>query len=429
MKRLVIGLVFVLFALLFTACEPAEKAGNSAVKEAELSLSDQPMAQWRRDVLNLALSGVSAMPLNPHIKNRSRAQQNLSDVYLELDQPARAYSVAMQIENWQRWMALANLAFYLSENGETAQSRLIAAKVQTALDAADDLHSGRVVASTPNLLIDTLEDRRYQSVLARMAEVDLLNSTAESMDVDAEVYGEVNAFFLRMNMLPSGADHFEQNMEALRVVIEDPNFEIVHLGLLEMAELVGRHYESAKLNAMLELDVFPTLGKNIPVFVRIDVLRVFAEVAIQHNDVSSAEPLLEKINAMVEALKSSPRYYIPEATRLAQIRFDAGKPELARDQLEAMITVYQEKRELIVDMERADLLCHLAETSFYVGNLPAALTFYSQAVAEGQVNPNSRPQADDLNRICCSMALNGIEPTKELWIALKAMKSGLGDPW
>lgn len=429
MKRLVTGSVFVLFVMLFGACEPAGKTDVSASEINEVSFADLPIASWKTDLLDLAFSGVSQMPLHPHIKNRSRAQQKIVDLCLELKQPTLAYSYALKIENWQRWMGLSNLAIYLAEDGQTAASKTVAEIVNAALHAANNLHSGRVVASTPNPLIDTLEDRRYQAVLARMAEFSLLNASNGLIDVDAEKYGEVNASSLAMTILPSGADHVEQNLAALRIVTEDPNFEIVHLGLLEMAGLVDRNYDSVELSALLDKDVFPILGKKIPVFVRIDVLRAFAEAAIRHEDFSGAHPLLEKMDGMIEGLKSSPRYYIPEAARLARVRLDAGESQMAEDQLRLMESVYEEKKGLIVDIERAGLLCHLAETSFYLGHRPQALTFYAQAIAEGQRNPNSRPRADDLNRICCSMVRSGVEPTGELFRAIEQMKSGLGEPW
>jgi tetratricopeptide (TPR) repeat protein len=430
MIRLVAGLVFVLTVALFiTACEPAQKTGGVSTETAVLSLTDQPVEQWRRDLLDLAFSGVSDMPLRPHIKNRSRAQQDIADACLELNQPALAFAYLEQIENWQRWMGFANLAYYLAENGDTEQSKKIAATVKAALQAADDLHSGRVVASTPNPLVDTLEDRRYQSVLSRMADLSILNPISNPDGIDAETYGEVNASSLNLNLLPVGTDHFEGNMAALRVVTEDPNFEIVHVGLLKMAELVDRQYEIADFRAVLDADVQPKLQEKIPVFIRIDVLRKFAGVAVRHGDMDVTDLLLQQIDGMVDKLKSSPRYYIPEAAGTARLRFDAGQPETARSQLEQMRTIYREKESMIVNIERAGLLCDLAETAQYLGETDRALDFYSQAVAAGQINPNSRPQAEDLGRICCSLALNDVKPTEDLLTALNAMKAGLGDPW
>jgi hypothetical protein len=64
-----------------------------------------------------------------------------------------------------------------------------------------------------------------------------------------------------------------------------------------------------------------------------------------------------------------------------------------------------------------------------MGDTAQSLEFYRQAVIQGQVNPNSRPRAEDLTRICCSMALQSVEPTAELWSALNEMKAGLGEPW
>lgn len=425
MKQLEKSLIFVLMAAVVSSCAPEEKNTNAGAVE----VADKPIQTFQTQLLDLAFDGVSAMPLRPHIKNRSRAQLNIVDTCIELGQPTRALSYIEQIANWQRWMGTANLAFYLAENGYIEQSRELIGTVQGVLKTAEDLRAGRIVAAAPNPLIDTLEDWRYQAVLARIAEVRMQNQTMVSVDADEEIYGAVNAAVLMMDMLSGRKESFDGTLTALRGVAEDPNFEIVHLGLLEMAELVETHYDRINLAEFIEENVSPKLNKQMPLLLRTDILRRFAEAALNNGDNATAGSLLDQVEEMAETLKSSPRIYIPEKAKLVQARLRAGRSEQAASGLQAMISVYQEKRDFIVDIERAELLCRIAETAERLGNREQALQFYTQAVAEGQVNPNSRPQAEDLNRICCSMALYGVEPTEALRSALNEMKTGLGEPW
>jgi len=369
------------------------------------------------------------MPLRPHIKNRSRAQLSIVDTCLKLGQPTRAAQYIEQIDNWRRWMGSANLAFYLAEHGYTQQARERVETIQAVLNTAQDIRTGRIVVAAPNPLIDTLEDWRYRAVLSRIEEVRLINGTINSLDADSEKYGDVNASALIIRMLSDNPESFDDTLNTLRLMTQDPNFEIVHLGLIEMAELVGGQYDRVDLPAFLAEQVAPRLNKQMPVFLQLDVLRHFSDAALKNSDPASALPILNQVEELVEPLRSSPRVYIPEQAALVQLLHKAGETARAEAGLQTMISVYEEKRDLIVNIERAALLCQVAETANVLGHREQTVDFYTLAVTEGQANPNSRPQAEDLGRICCSVALQGVDPTEPLWSALKAMKEGLGEPW
>ena len=45
------------------------------------------------------------------------------------------------------------------------------------------------------------------------------------------------------------------------------------------------------------------------------------------------------------------------------------------------------------------------------------------------VNPNSRPRAEDLVAICCSMAKSAVEPDAALMGRIRQVKDALGAPW
>lgn len=425
MKRLATGLVFVLMAAVISSCGPAEtNAGSNGAPVA-----DKPIQEFQQQLLDLAFSGVSEMPLSPHIKNRSRAQLNIVDACLKLGQPNRASEYIERIRNWRRWMGGADLAFYLAENGYAKQALERVEEIQAVLNTAQDIRTGRIVAAAPNPLIDTLEDWRYRAVLSRIEEVRLVSGTIDSLNADSETYGDVNASALLIRMLPDSPETFDDTLNTLRLMTQDPNFEVVHLGLIEMAALVGNSYDRVNLPAFIAENVSPKLNKQMPVFLRLDILRTFADAALENSDPSSALSVLRQVEEWVEPLRSSPRIYIPEQAALVQRLHKAGEMERAEAGLQTMISLYQEKRDLIVNIERATLLCQIAETAEVLGHRTQTVDFYLLAVAEGQVNPNSRPQAEDLGRICCSMALHGVEPTEALWSDLNAMKDGLGEPW
>jgi len=82
-----------------------------------------------------------------------------------------------------------------------------------------------------------------------------------------------------------------------------------------------------------------------------------------------------------------------------------------------------------VDIYRAETLCPLAEAYRTLGDAASALAVYKRAVEEATVNPNSRPRAEDLSAICCSLAKHEVEPDLELWARLTKVHDGLGEPW
>ena len=83
----------------------------------------------------------------------------------------------------------------------------------------------------------------------------------------------------------------------------------------------------------------------------------------------------------------------------------------------------------IVNIWRAETLRPLAEVVFLMGQTERALALYARVLDLGQVNPNSRPRADDLVDTLSSMAALGVEPTPELWERITAVHAGLGAPW
>ena len=133
---------------------------------------------------------------------------------------------------------------------------------------------------------------------------------------------------------------------------------------------------------------------------------------------------------MVDGIKADLRFYIPESCRLVRLRKKMGvADEELNERLNTMLATYNLNRERVVDIERVAPLCSLAEAYAFLGDSAQSLEVYALAIQEGQVNPNSRPRADDLSRICLSMALNQVEPSEAVWASLQQMCAALGEPW
>src|SRR5262245_33770520 len=100
--------------LLFLSSLSLLTAGTAAflVHARTNDLADEPIAPFRGELLDIAFRAASAFPVDPHIKNRSRAQEAVVKTALELGQPQRALVETEQIDNWRRGACYAELAFY-----------------------------------------------------------------------------------------------------------------------------------------------------------------------------------------------------------------------------------------------------------------------------------------------------------------------------
>lgn len=404
MKRMLVP-VSILLALNSAALSRPE--AEKTVKDVVQSISqaeDAPIQAYRLNLLDLAFAGVSEMPLNPHIKNRSRAQMKIVDAALELDQPNRAQRYLEQIENWQRWLGYAHLAAFYMKHQNPDRAAQVLAEPKAMLEMAGKVKSGEIVAVSENPLINTLTDWRYQRVESKVTEVEASMAAAQQESA------------------------MEPAMAALRTAAASQDFEIIHAALLDMVKLVDAHYESVQLPEWADTE-FAAPFQRMPVFLKMDVLVALAETGVRHQDDQNARAIIERLEGLIETASLPLRLHIPEAARVVALRIKCGDTAIANQQMKLLLQQYEEERETIVDIERAALLCRIAELFGLSGDDDQALELYRRAVDEGCINPNARPRADDLGEICCSMALHDVAPSEALMRKLETMKNELGSPW
>jgi len=382
-----------------------------------------------KDLLDLAFAGVSKMPLNPHIKNRSRAQEKAIDVYLELGEDRAAETKIKYIENWRRWMAFANLAHFYAKKGDGVAAEKVRDKVLVALQMVDEIHSGKVLARTPSALIDSLEGWRYKNVRVRLYETDLLLGKKEVEGVLASLHlTEDLSASLAANRAVKNSIKYKDAMIQLSQLADTTNFEVIEYALVGMVRLADVHYQKINPSEWVEKELIIRL-KHTPVFTKINVLEKMVKVALQHNDVGFAKKLCVMMEQYIHAAALPVELRIVEKVRVIRLRLNAGSEANAKKQLDKLCFLYEQNLRSIVDINRAHILCRLAEAAWLAGEKKQALSLYKKAIVAGQINPNSRPRADALNEICCSMARYFVPPTQDLFHQLQEMSAKLGRPW
>ena len=396
-------------------------AGQDAVSERRPSsentsvkidaLMDKPIAAFQRDLLDLAFATATAIPMRPHIKDRSRTQETVVAASLELDQPQRAHSYIEMIDNWRRGAGYADLAFYAAQHGKTNEAQHY---LKLASQSTRD---------------PQVEDWRRDRIRVKIAKAHLwLGQTRQADQFAAGVVESESGKVARVQATLSDNNSFTEQIKALDALIGSGHVDIIKNALDAYAALFDRFYDDAERRLQAEKKIKAGWG-NLPVLFRIKLLLTLSRSALHHADPGQALKLVNEAQAMTDAHQWPPRYGIPIQAQLAGLRSRAGDTQRARTDADAALALFDAVRHQMVDIDRAGTIRPLAETYQSMGDTAAALALYKRVVEEGVQNPNSRPHAEELSATCRSMALHGVEPDAPLWARMRQIRKGLGPPW
>ena len=358
-------------------------------------------------LLETAFGAASAMPLSPHIKNRSRAQEVVVGACLELHQPEQARRYIDEIANWRRGAGYADLALYFARQRAADQAEPL---LKLAADSAEQA-----------------EGWRRDRIVARIAAARIC--LGQPVSVDRLPVGDPEwATVVRTEARLCLDDAFDETMEALRELVATEQFDQVKSALGAYAELYRRFYTDAVRRGQIDARIRASWD-SVPVFVRIELLMELADGALAGGDQAAALLLIDEAGGLMQAARWQPRFLIPLKAKLAELRFRAGDETGAVSEIEAALDLFDANRERITNIYRAETICPIAEAHHAMGNHQAALTLYGRAIEAGMENPNSRPRAEDLAATCCSMAVHGAEPDAALTARIHEIAAALGDPW
>lgn len=407
------------FALLLCACsEHAEGQANhprpARQPDATVTLVDRALAPWQVELLELAFRSASALPRNPHRKDRATAQDTVVTACLELDQPARALRYLEQIDGWQKGACYAELAWHCVQRDSKAPVEPL---LEKALHHAD--HLGE----------DSGQEWRRDRIRAKVARTwILLGKAREAMAlqtglIDSEL-GETAAAKAK----ELDAADFDLQVKALDEVLASQNFDQIR-GVMQMcARLHERFYTDAGRREQMAQRIMTGYPK-LPVLARFEHLLDIAATAARNDDRLETTALVEFGRSLLDRVNLLPEDRLPLLARLAELRGRAGDLEGARKEAEATLALFQQKRTVIDDVFRGRALRLLAEALHSFGCDERARQVYLIVVQEGVHNPNSRPRAEDLTATCLSMAVTGCEPDAGLRQRMTEICAALGHPW
>jgi hypothetical protein len=394
--------------LLLLVSAPVLSTGGCGRPAPSQTAADRPLAAFQTQLLDLAFQAATSIPVDPHIKDRSKAQEAVMNVCLDLDQPQRALAYVEKIDNWRRGLGYANLASYFARH-------------DCADRVADYLNRAERIS-------ETTDDWRRDSIRVRIAQTHTLLGRIRKADRIAANVVDSETGKVAETKAMAAADSFEEQLKALDALIASSNFDIMKNALDACARLFDRFYDNEMQRSLAE-EKIKSSWDTMPIFIRMDLLLKLAGFALDHSDRIRALELLNEAQHYMDNYHWPLEAGIPLMAQLARARYRAGDRDRARSDLDAALALFQAQRTIIVNIDRAAALRPLAETYQSMGDSAAALSVYKKATEEGVENLNSRPRAEDLSANCRSMALHALEPDAELWTRIRHIFDGLGQPW
>ena len=401
------------------AAHPAEALAPAVQRDAWGGLDD---SQAR--LLEIGYRAVSSMPLEPHVKNRSRGQESIVLACFELDAPELALGYAEGIENWRRGAAYADHALHLALNGGDP------VRVQASLARAEE------IAAWP--LSEFRQAWRRERILSKIGQVRVvLREQAEEAEDGPVGLKVVNEETARVRVAEAMAVVDEDQREALLTDLEtrlaNGHGDVAPMTTFASALMVlhGRAYGDDTGRQRIEGSIQGSLP-NMPRSLGIQLLAELASNCVENDDFDSALVFLDEAQGMLDEVSWAPEDRIKLQASLAAERARAGDLERALEQTKGALARFARDRNEIVDIWRADALVPVAEAYLAIGGTEGerlAVSVYQRALRESLTNQNPWPRSEDLAGICISLAKNGVEPDERFWRQLVQALESIQGAW
>lgn len=395
---------------------PSTPAGAVTVQaNPAAQLSDAPLSAVRAELLRLAFEAASAMPVDPHIKSRSKSQELAVTTCVELKQAKTAFAFSERIENWRRGAAFAELALHCVRNGGEA----------AVTDKLIDLAYAESEAPAEEIGQDWRRDR----IRSKIAQALMLRGEVETAAIfkagleDAEA-GKLAAF--EAGLMPD--ERFDGFLSVLEHGVAAGNFDMTIYAMTAVREMYRRFYSDAERRAVLERKLEVLWAKS-PLAQRVETLVSFAQTAADNGDRENGVALLGRASTMVDGAQWAPQQFSEAMGAMARCQKSLGQVEAARASLRRAEAKFAAERESIWNFERAAVLRPIASAQAAIGDSDAALATFRRAFDDGAENPNGRPRAEDFTATCCALAQSGLEPGDELMKRVREIRAGLKAPW
>ena len=190
------------FLLILSFCGDVSLAKDDCSVEENSSTTcnevDKSLKAFQNELLDLAFKTATAMPMNPHIKDRSKAQEGVVSICLKLDQLKRAVAYIEQIQNWHRQSCYVDLAEYWAQHKNPEAMKYYISRAELVDASAEDWQKDTIknrislIASQVEEISETFEQKTSQ------LDITISKGEFESVKNSLEIYTQLfNRFFWR----------------------------------------------------------------------------------------------------------------------------------------------------------------------------------------------------------------------------------------
>lgn len=389
-------------------------APAAAVPVEARSAAHSNLPAWSAALYDAAIGAAARMPLDPHIKNRSKVQEELASGLLQLGEIDRARSVAQSIANWRKGCVLADCAYECVVQGRDADADALLAQAIKVLGQQSD---------------EEVQVWQKARIRAKIARAMLRQGKFEAADpylLDLEPAEAKLIADERARTAP--LEDFEGQVGSLEPALSGTNFDVIKAAM-ETATLVyekwyERREERERVEALLRAN-----WDKLPRDLRLAAILRMSESALRRGDKAVSSKLLDETRLLVSALRWQPEHKLPIEAKIAELLHRGGEVDRAAQVVAEALAYYDAERAKIVNIERAGALRPMAEALARTDRKSEALVLYKRVVEEGMENPNSRPRLDDLAATVVSMVANGLEPDATLAARIAEIGAKLDHPW
>lgn len=381
-------------------------AGAESKPEVPHLLKDQPVKAYRLELIDLAWKAATSYPLDPHIKNRGRAEELVVNGALGIQQPHLAWGYAKKVVNWRKGASHAEIAHYLLEQNDTEHVEYF---LRQALLFSKDSKQGW----------------RQQRVKARVASARVLMGNREGAAglLSEEDFAGQSEQIAAQAAVADEAE-FDQLVAALDSMVAAQGYNEILAAMHGYADMYGHYYKQAERRALLKTRL-QAAWKDMPGLLRFQVMCKLIDAAMDQDDLQTATALVEETDSIRQSFSWPIDYDLKFRSDIARYRFAIGQGDMARKLLDESIDLSAKKVEGLENFYRAGAVRPLAEAYAALGDEQRALEIYTRVVELGAVNPNMRPRVRDITATCVSMAVHDIKPDAKLFNRIRGIVGGL----
>ncbi|MBN1830783.1 MAG: hypothetical protein JW896_01590 [Deltaproteobacteria bacterium] len=357
----------------------------------------------------------SAIPVTPHLVDRSHSQYLILEAYLDRDMPDQAAEHASRIADWRECLSYADLAVYFAQKKHDKK-------------VSDYSKRARVCADR---LIDWETSWQRDRVLLRITEAQAIvgqSWAAEKTEAQLPVESAVQARTLRLSRMDS-PDDYKKKIDRLKSIENSENMEVrrdVARAYIAILMQLGPAVTDKQI-VTLQTRVYK-LAETLPQLMQHEILCSLSRTAFSVGQEGRGRDVLEYAEKQLKRRELKARFDVKTLVTLAEIWDEkAGDSQHAQSLLDEAKDLFMKGRLKGTDQVRA--LISLAQGYGIHGDHEAAWYFFRQAIQIAGLQVNARPRAMNLTEICAAIGQWSVPWPDDIEKEMIRLYEALGDPW